>query len=184
MILVHTVARLIDVGYSNMFAATVYAVTGGIALVSPIGGMISDRIGREPAYTMLVALMGLGVIVLMLTGDASTIWMPYLFAVLYGVGNGGERPVIMAAQADVFKGKHVGGIMGFSNLGFGVGGALGSWLGGYVFDMTGNYIIAFAASIPFLISAVVFFWLAAPRKVRIAGVMVQEPLSIATSQHV
>ena len=108
IILVHIVAFIVDAGYSKMFAASIFALSGVLGLVSAVGGVISDRIGREWAYTLGAIGMFLGMIVLFPIKDNTSPWLPYLFAVFYGVGVGIDRPIIMASKADVFQGKHLG----------------------------------------------------------------------------
>jgi len=45
----------------------------------------------------------------------------------------------------------------------GLGGAIGPWLGGYIYDITGSYMIAFSISLGAIILSGVSFWIAAPR---------------------
>ena len=59
--------------------------------------------------------------------------------------------------------------MGVNNLGYGLGGALGAWLAGYIYDVSGSYILAFTIAVICLLISIVVLWLAAPRKVRIVG---------------
>ena len=42
---------------------------------------------------------------------------------------------------------------------FGVGGAIGAWLGGYLFDLTHNYVLAFSISLGCLIISIFVVWL-------------------------
>jgi MFS-type transporter involved in bile tolerance (Atg22 family) len=44
-------------------------------------------------------------------------------------------------------------------MGTGVGSALGSWLAGFTFDVTGSYRVAFALSILFYACGSVAFWM-------------------------
>ena len=169
IITVHSVAYIVDTGYTKMLAASVFALLGALAMVSFIGGIISDRIGREWAYTFGAIGVWTGIIILLLVRDTSSLWMLYLFAVLYGAGFGIDRPMLMSSQADVFKGRQLGRIMGFINLGYGIGGALGPWLAGYIFDVTGSYVVPYSIAILCSVVACGFLWLAAPRKIRAVG---------------
>lgn len=168
-ITVHTVAFIVDAGYSKVFAASIFALAGGLAMLSAVGGFVSDRIGREVTYTLAMIGMVLGVFILLLTRDTSSPWMLYVFALLFGACQGIDRPITMAAKADVFRGEHLGMIMGFNNVGYGLGGAIGPWLAGYIFDVSGSYLVAFIIVISCLVGAGSFMWAAAPRKVRIVG---------------
>jgi len=100
IILVHTVRHIVDVGYSKIFAASIFAIVGSLGLVSALGGAISDRIGREWTYTLGAIGMCMAVFVLMSINDTSYPWMLYLFAVLFGVCQGIDRPITMAAKAN------------------------------------------------------------------------------------
>ena len=48
----------------------------------------------------------------------------------------------MSVAADLFQGRSFGLIYGVNEAVLGVGSALGPWLGGFVFDVTGSYRIA------------------------------------------
>ena len=70
-------------------------------------------------------------------------------------------------MTSLFAGKRFGSINGFCMLGFGIGGALGPWLGGYIFDTMNSYTTAFVIVIVMLALSGVFLWVAAPRRVRL-----------------
>jgi MFS family permease len=76
---------------------------------------------------------------------------------------------LISGLADMFSGLHFGAINGFFLLGFGIGGAVGPWLGGLVYDMTKSYHIAFIFMMASIAAATVLYWLAAPRKKRLVS---------------
>jgi len=86
--------------------------------------------------------------------------------VAIGFGMGINGPTLTAATADIFHGKHFGSINGFLLLGFGTGGIIGPWLGGYIFDRTHSYNHAFLVTILALIVASGLIWVVSPRKTR------------------
>jgi MFS family permease len=53
---------------------------------------------------------------------------------------------LSAIPADAFSGPHLGAILGVVHAGGGLGGAIGPYLGGWLFDVTGNYRLAFTAA--------------------------------------
>ena len=53
---------------------------------------------------------------------------------------------LSAIPADVFSGPHLGAILGVVQAGGGLGGAIGPFLGGWLFDVTGSYGLAFLAA--------------------------------------
>jgi MFS family permease len=74
--------------------------------------------------------------------------------------------VLPAIVVEVFQGKHYGTIFGTLMLAAILGGALGPWITGALYDTYGSYCIAFwIGGVASLVSTAAI-WLAAPRKVR------------------
>jgi MFS family permease len=165
-IIVHHVKFLVDIGIDKMTAAFIFALIGIISLCFRIfWGWLSDHIGREKTYTMGVICMCLGVSSLLLIGAMDERWLVYPFFIFFGIGWGVTAPMFMAAAADLFKGKIIGLIYGIVEGCFGIGGALGAWIGGYVFDRTQSYQWAFVLAIVVFLLSGLFIWIAAPRKI-------------------
>src|SRR5262249_61878658 len=82
-----------------------------------------------------------------------------LHACFFGLTWGARGPSITAKTADLFPGPQLGTILGAITMGTGVGSALGSWLAGFTFDVTGSYRVAFALSILFYACGSVAFWM-------------------------
>ena len=167
ILLAHHVAFAIDVGYSSIYASSVLALYGFLCSGGSLVSLMSDRIGRENTMT-IGTIMGIsGIITLMFIQDTSHPWMLYYYAAAFGFGLGIVSPTIAAAATDIFQGAKVGTIIGFVWFGFSVGGTIGPWLGGWIFETTGSYLIAFiVAAVLFAISCAAV-WLAEPRKVRL-----------------
>ncbi|TES84568.1 MFS transporter, partial [Candidatus Aerophobetes bacterium] len=115
-------------------------------------------------FTLGSGVAILGILILFLVKSPSSPWMPYLYAGLFGLGLGIVGPTLTAAVADIFHGKHFGSINGFLILGFGVGGVIGPWVGGYIFDRTHSYNYAFLVTILALIVASSLIWVVSPGK--------------------
>ncbi len=167
-IAIHQVAYLTGQGYSKLLAAFVLGIMGLLSSAGrPLFGALSDRIGREQAVTWSFVSSIAGILILIfLPALKSEFWL-YLYAVLFGLGFGARGPIVTAMMADTFSGKHFGSIYGFINVGNGIGGALGPWLGGLLYDLTGSYRIPFLLCIPVLVLACVLFWTAARSRSRI-----------------
>jgi cyanate permease len=60
----------------------------------------------------------------------------------------------------------LGAVLGFVNGGSGIGGLIGPFLAGYLYDVTGNYQLAFAVAAVAIAGAAVAAWIAGPRKAR------------------
>lgn len=168
LISVQLVAYLEDKGYSPIMAASVVGLQGLLNVAGKfIGGILSDRIGREKTLTLSIAVFVASIVLLNLGGFFVSGFVIYAFAVLYGVGYGVALPALMASAADLFQGKHFGSILGIIILGGFIGGAIGTWLGGFFFDLTGAYRVNFfiAAIVMFVSAALI--WKARPGRVRV-----------------
>jgi MFS family permease len=98
-------------------------------------------------FTWVQIISAIGTLALLAIDDASMPWLLYLYALCYGLGQGSRALVLSAISADIFHGKHFGAIFGFFTFSIGIGGAIGAWLGGFLFDVTGNYRVPFWASL-------------------------------------
>ena len=165
LILAHQPIYSQDIGFSTMFAASIFALAGFTTIIGNLCGFISDRLGREVTYILGVFGTIIAVVVLM-SATPSQPWLQYLYAVFWGISLGIGTTAIYPSLADLFAGKHFGSINGFCMLGFGVGGAIGPWLGGHIFDVMKNYTLAFVIVIVMLGLSSIFLWVAAPRRVR------------------
>ena len=167
IILVHNVKFLVDQGIDSMTAAFVFGMAGVVSSFFRIfWGGLSDRIGRETTYTMGILFGCMGVVSLLLLETMGARSFVYMFLIFFGMGWGVTAPMFMSVAADLFKGKAFGLIYGLVEGGVGVGGALGAWMAGFIFDITQSYHMAFVLVIIVLILSCFFIWVAAPRKVR------------------
>ena len=107
------------------------------------------------------------VIVLLMIGGTHQPWMLYYFSIVFGFGFGMCAPLVTVVVTDIFQGPKVGATVGFVWFSFAVGGTIGPWLGGLLFERTGNYRLAFIIAGVVFVLAAVATWLAAPRKVRL-----------------
>lgn len=167
LVSVHQVAYMVDAGASKAFAAIIAGMAGLLAASAVLTGRVSDIIGREKTFAVGVAFIVVAMLFLYMGGGAGQGRLLYLYALLYGIGLGLNLPIIVTSTADIFQGKSVGLIIGISNgITYGIGGALGPWLGGYVFDISKRYDLAFLAAVISWGLAVAALWMAAPRRIR------------------
>ena len=87
-----------------------------------------------------------------------------------GVLGYGMTSVVGAIPAEIFQGRHYGGIFGTLMGGAVAGGAFGPWLFGYLYDLTGSYAAGFWIAIGCCFYSAAAIWLAGPRQIRaVAG---------------
>jgi MFS family permease len=138
---VHIVPHIIDLGISDTTAAIILAVSGGVQAVGGIllGG-IADKIGNRRVLIIGFVLISVAMFWLL---PIRSIWMFYLFAVIYGVGVSGGGIMEPMIVAELFGIKSHGLILGAVSFVFTVGGAIGPLVTGYLFDLTDDYQTAF-----------------------------------------
>ncbi len=167
MIFVHQAAYLVDGGYDKMLAASVVGLVGFLSIFAKIAmGAMGDRLGRERAFTIGAVCLMLGISLLILARAMSSPWIVFLYAAVFATGYAATPSVMVPATADVFAGRHFGAIYGAACVGQGFGSAFGSWVAGYIFDVTGSYMVAFGLAMASAAISAVLLWLAAPRLVR------------------
>jgi MFS family permease len=86
---------------------------------------------------------------------ASEIWMFYLFASLYGISFGLIVPLQTLMPDELFGLKSLGIITATLMFMGSIGGAISSPLAGVIFDITGDYQIAFFICTGFAVMAII-----------------------------
>jgi len=161
-ILAHQVAFIRDLGYSEVVGALVLGLYGVVEVVGNLSSSLADRFRRDIVFMAgSLGLMASIVLLMLAGGGESGLWKLYAYSVLFGFSNGLVGPVLSAIPADLFQGRNFGGINGLLMLGFGVGGALGPWLGGLIFDLSGSYTLVFYMVLSSFLTASFLVWLVA-----------------------
>jgi MFS family permease len=146
--LAHIVSHVSDLGYDPARGAEVLSVMLGCsALASFFGvGFLGGRFGGLRAILLFSSTQATLLFVLAFVDSLSTV---YLAAALFGLGYGGILPCYPVIVRELLPAAEAGRRTGLVLLCAGGGMALGAWLGGYVFDLTGSYQIAFLIGVAF-----------------------------------
>ncbi len=143
LVVTHIVPHATDIGISAGDAAIVVGVFGASRAVGMIGlGVVSDKVGRKKVAITATIIQALVMVWLVWAQD---LWAFYIFAVVYGLGNGGLYAGITPLLGDTFGLERLGTVLGLLEIGWGVGAAVGPLLGGFLYDSTGSYTWAFIA---------------------------------------
>lgn len=163
MVLAHQVQLVLDAGYDSIFAASILGLFGlFMALGQPFCG-ISDKVGREKTV-ILATMLSIGALIALISvKDTSQTWLLYVYAMCLGFGAGLFTPTTFAGAADIFHGRNYGTISGLLLTGLGLGGIIGPWLGGYIYDLSNSYTGAIIVAMVSFAVACVVYWIAAPR---------------------
>ncbi|MCJ7605829.1 MAG: MFS transporter [Dehalococcoidales bacterium] len=164
LIIGHQVKFAVEAGYSSMMATSIFALFGLVSIAGQLAASISDKIGRERTVAIAIVLVMGAMVALLSVKDNSAPWLLYVYASCSGLATGLFSPQVFAAVGDIFHGKNIGAISAMLLTGFGIGGAIGPWLGGYIYDMTGSYTVAFYIVAGSYLMAGISFMIAAPRK--------------------
>ena len=168
---VHQTKYLQEVGFSANRSAWALGLVSLIGVVGQISlGHVSDRIGRE--WVWVISMLGFVICFLaliVLRHDQSLVWLYVMVAAQGGLGYG-LTSVMGAMVAEIFQGRHFGGIFGTVMLAAMAGGAAGPWVTGVLHDALGDYTLAFWVGAGVSVVSAVAIWLASPGKVRaVAG---------------
>lgn len=144
-IIIHIAPHASDIGIPALAAASILSISAGSRVIGNLTtGALSEWLGSRRVMSGSLILMTLGFVWLLFAGNAAGL---FIFAVIFGATSGGINPLLMLVPAELFGLKNLGIISGvFSLLGT-VGGALGSPLAGYIYDVSGEYEVAFGVSI-------------------------------------
>ena len=140
-IMTHIVPHAIDIGFSEIESATILSLTGIAMILGRLGaGILSDRLNIQ-----LIAILSS---IIQLASILSLLWIQdigllYLFGIIYGFtfGSFGASITVMIGRA--FSLNNIGKILGLLEVGIFIGGAIGPYLGGLLYDINGSYNTAF-----------------------------------------
>lgn len=137
----HIFPHATDIGIPATTAASIITVLSGSGIIGKLSiGFISDRIGTR--LTLGIYLMGVTLALLGLL-FAKEISALYMFTTLFGIGYGGVITIPAAVTAELFGLEYLSMVFASLMLFGTVGTALGPILAGSLFDITGNYTLAF-----------------------------------------
>lgn len=107
-------------------------------------GWLSDRYPKKYVMMLIYSLVSAAILLLYF---ASTPGVIYLFALIFGIGLGGDYMIIPLMAAELFGVKVMGRVMGLILTVDGLGEAFGPILAGGLRDHSGSYALGFTALI-------------------------------------
>jgi len=163
---VHIVAYCSDLGFGAARGAEMLSLMLACGIVSRlVSGVICDRIGGIRTLLLGSALQG---IALMMFLPFDGLVPLYLVSAMFGLFQGGIVPSYAIIVREHFPAKEAGARTGTIIMATLVGMALGGWLSGKIFDVTGSYHAAFINGIAWnALNFGIVLWLY--RRSRIAG---------------
>jgi MFS family permease len=164
---VHIVAYCGDLGYGAAAGAQMLSLMLGFGIVSRLAsGWIADHIGG--LRTLLLG-SSLQAVALMLYLPFDGLWSLYLVSALFGLFQGGIVPSYAIIVREYFAPHEAGARVGLVVMATLFGMALGGWMSGEVFDLTGSYTAAFVNGIAWnVLNLSIVVWLLRRRSAPLA----------------
>jgi MFS family permease len=139
---VHMVAYCGDLGYPAARGAEMLSLMLGFGIVSRlVSGWIVDRIGGLKTLLLGAALQAAALALFLPFQQLGAL---YLISALFGLFQGGLVPSYPIIVREYFSPREAGVRTGTVLMATLFGMALGGWLPGWIFDLTGSYRAAFA----------------------------------------
>ncbi len=155
---VHIVAYCADLGYGVAQGATMLSLMLGFGIVSRVAsGWIADRVGGVKTLLLGSTLQCVALVFYLIDDSLNSL---YVASALFGLFQGGIVPSYAIIVREYFPPREAGFRVGLAVSSTLIGMALGGWMGGVLFDMTGSYRAAFINGIAWnLLNGAVAWWL-------------------------
>lgn len=154
------VAYLVEQKISAVNAALAFGSVGMLTVVGiALTGMLADRYPRHLVATASYGLTILGIAALALLQFTPHWFLLSVFVICFGLSAGARGPIITTQMAEIFAGRGLASIFGATNIGQGCGAALGAFIAGFLYDITGGYNAGFLVSLCFALIGLSMFWL-------------------------
>lgn len=139
---VHIVAYCADLGYGPARGAEMLTLMFGFGIVSRLAtGAIADRIGGLPTLMIGSVLQAVALAIYFMVDGLTSL---YVVSAMFGLFQGGIIPSYAIIVREYFPAREAGTRVGLVLMTTILGMALGGWMSGAIFDLTGSYRAAFA----------------------------------------
>jgi len=155
---VHIVAYSSDLGYGPAHGADMLSLMLGLGVISRLGsGWVADRIGGVATLLLGSTLQCLTLLLYLPFHGLESL---YAVSALFGLSQGGIVPCYAIIVREHFAPREAGARIGAVLMSTIVGMALGGWMSGALFDLTGTYRAAFVNGIAWnLLNISIVLWL-------------------------
>jgi MFS family permease len=155
---VHIVAYCGDLGYGVARGAEMLSLMLGCGVISRVAsGFIADRIGGVRTLLLGSVLQGTALVMYTLFDGLFSL---YVISALFGLFQGGIVPMYAIIVREYFSPKEAGARVGLCVMATLLGMALGGWMSGVIFDLTGSFTAAFLNGLGWnLVNVSIMSWL-------------------------
>jgi MFS family permease len=155
---VHIVAYCGDLGYGVARGAEMLSLMLASGIISRIAsGFIADRIGGVRTLLLGSVLQGAALFLYLWFDGLTSL---YVISALFGLFQGGIVPSYAIIVREYFPPREAGTRLGLILMATLLGMALGGWMSGLIFDLTGSYRAAFLNGLAWnLLNVSIMIWL-------------------------
>jgi MFS family permease len=159
---VHIIAYCGDLGYGPARGAEMLSLMLGFGVVSRLGsGFIADRIGGVGTLILGSTLQCLALIFYLPFDGLTSL---YVVSSVFGLSQGGIVPSYAMIVREYFPAREAGARVSLVLMATVIGMAVGGWMSGAIYDLTGSYQAAFLNGIAWnLLNMGIAFWLLTAR---------------------
>lgn len=138
---VHIVSYCVDLGYGPAVGAEMLALMllGGVAS-RIVSGLIADRLGGVKTLLIGSTLQCLALFLYLPSGGLVSL---YVVSLIFGLSQGGIVPSYALIVREYMPAREAGARVGFVMMATILGMALGGWMTGWIYDVSGSYQLAF-----------------------------------------
>lgn len=138
---VHIVAYCVDLGYGVARGSEMLSIMLAAGIVSRLAsGVLADKIGG--IATVLVGSVGQALSLLLFIPFDGLVSL-YVVSLVFGLVQGGIVPGYAIIVREYLPAKVAGERVGIVIMATIIGMALGGWMSGFIYDLTGSYAAAF-----------------------------------------
>jgi MFS family permease len=155
---VHIVAYSSDLGYGAARGAEMLSLMLGAGVISRLAsGFIADRIGGVGTLILGSTLQCLALLFYLPFDGLTSL---YAVSALFGLAQGGIVPSYALIVREYYPAREAGSRVSLVLMATVMGMAIGGWLSGEIYDLTGSYQMAFVNGIVWnMLNMAIAFWL-------------------------
>jgi MFS family permease len=133
----HLVLFALSLGISSIIASIALGIIGLSSIFGRLTiGPLQDKIGTKRALVLCYLINLASALLLIFANDRSSL---YIFAAVLGFAFGGRTTLEVPLASGFFGLTSLAVILGIFETAFGVGGFIGPYFAGYMYDLTGRY---------------------------------------------
>ncbi len=138
---VHIVSYCVDLGFGPVVGAEMLSLMllGGVGS-RVVSGLLADRLGGVRTLLIGSTLQCLALFLYLPAGGLVSL---YVVSLVFGLSQGGIVPSYALIVREYMPAREAGARVGFVMMATIMGMALGGWLSGQIYDLSGSYHLAF-----------------------------------------